>query len=63
MVSVAVDRGAGNASKVQATCNQAIEFLKNGPKNWNYQAANSLWPNTNMYPPAAPPPLPRVSKF
>tara|TARA_B100001093_G_C26827669_1_gene1014751 strand:- start:1051 stop:1527 length:477 start_codon:yes stop_codon:yes gene_type:complete len=58
MIDLAVDHGAGNASKVQATCNQAIEFLQKGPTNWNYQAANSLWPNTNITPPAAPPPLP-----
>ena len=50
-INLIIDRGAGNNSKVQATCSEAVDILNKGHQNWLYMVGNSLWPNTNMTPP------------
>jgi len=50
-INLIIDRGAGNNSKVQATCSEAVDILNKGHQNWLYMVGNSLWPNTNMSPP------------
>lgn len=52
VIDIAINRAGEN--NIQPTCQQAIDFINNGPHNftWSNNSAGSLWPQKGNFKPA-----------